>query len=279
MTLSRLSVIIPAHQEERQIAACLLALAEQPPVPDVAREVIVVANGCTDRTAEVAGSQTALLQRSGWTLQVIDLPEGGKIGALNHGDAEASGDLRLYLDADIRVGFGLIPALCNALRQPGPRYAGARLVVPPPSSRVSAAYARFWQKLPFVAQGVTGAGLFAVNAEGRARWGRFPDIIADDAFVRLHFTPAERTRVEATYLWPISERLNPLIKVRRRQDAGTAQLALLYPELARNAAGDRASWRQALRLGLADPEGFAAYALVSLGVRMRKPAGNWDRNR
>ena len=35
-----------------------------------------------------------------------------------------------------------------------------------PRAAVSRAYARFWQSCPSVAQGVTGAGLFAVNAAG-----------------------------------------------------------------------------------------------------------------
>lgn len=281
MTLSaiRLSVILPAHQEQDHIGACLQALADQTGADDIAKEVIVIANGCRDATANRARALTGALTDAGWQLTVIELPTGGKTGALNRGDQAAAGDLRLYLDADIVVGPGMIAAIYAALDGPGARYAGARLVVPPPVSRVSAAYARFWQRLPFVADGVTGAGLFGVNAEGRARWDRFPQIISDDGFVRLQFAPHERVRVDVPYHWPISEGLATLIRVRRRQDAGTAELGRLYPHLVENAAGDRPSGRFALRMGLSDPVGFAAYAAVSLAVRLRPPSQDWERSR
>ncbi|QDA36654.1 glycosyltransferase family 2 protein (plasmid) [Paracoccus liaowanqingii] len=279
MTQTRLSVILPAHQEQDHILCCLRALARQTGAEAWGKEVIVVANGCTDATADRARSEGPAFAAAGWTLTVIETAEGGKIGALNLGDEAARGDLRLYLDADVVVGEGMIAALIAALDGPGARYAGARLVVPRPASPVSAAYARFWQRLPFVAEGVTGAGLFAVNAEGRARWGRFPQVISDDGFARLNFAPSERQRVEVPYHWPISEGLATLIRVRRRQDAGTAELARLYPDLAGHASGDRPSGRRALHLGLADPAGFAAYAVVSLAVRLRRPSHHWERAR
>ena len=279
MTPTRLSVILPAHQEQDHLPACVQALAGQTGIDGLAREVIVIANGCTDATADRARAEEAALTAAGWRISVIETPSGGKIGALNLGDEAASGDLRLYLDADVVVGQGMIAALVAALDGPGARYSGAQLVVPRPESAVSAAYARFWQRLPFVAEGVTGAGLFAVNAEGRARWGCFPQVISDDGFARLNFAPSERQRVEVPYHWPISEGLATLIRVRRRQDAGTAELARLYPDLAGHASGDRPSGRQALRMGLADPAGFAAYAVVSLAVRLRRPSHHWERAR
>jgi glucosyl-3-phosphoglycerate synthase len=46
-------VVIPAHNEQRRIAACLRALAAQREV-DGSFEVLLVADGCTDRTLELA---------------------------------------------------------------------------------------------------------------------------------------------------------------------------------------------------------------------------------
>ena len=46
-----LSVILPASNEEAWIGGCLEALFASEPIE---AEVIVVANGCHDRTAEVA---------------------------------------------------------------------------------------------------------------------------------------------------------------------------------------------------------------------------------
>lgn len=274
-----ISVILPAHQEEARIGACLAALGDQRLVPGMDHQLVVVANACTDATVAIAQAARAGLEACGWHVTVIDTPEGGKIRALNRGDAAASGGIRIYLDADVVVGPGMIAALHGALDGPGARYAGARLQVPPAASALSRAYARFWQRLPFVATGVTGAGLFAMNAEGRARWGAFPDIISDDGFARLNFAPQERLRVEVPYDWPITEGLGPLIRVRRRQDAGTAELARLYPGLAANGAGDRPGMGRMLRLAMGDPAGFAVYAVVTAAVRLRRPSQSWDRGR
>ncbi|WP_410216622.1 glycosyltransferase [Paracoccus sp. (in: a-proteobacteria)] len=279
MNHSIFSVILPAHQEEHHILNCLNALCSQDLVPDVRHEVIVVANGCTDATAQLARGCAADFAAAGWDFQVLETPVGNKINALNMGDEAAAGDIRLYLDADIVVGPGMVTALYQTLNGSGARYAGARLVVPQPVSRISAAYARFWQRLPFVRTGVTGAGLFAVNAEGRARWSRFPDIISDDGFARLNFAPHERQRVDVPYLWPITEGFRPLVRVRRRQDAGNAELARRFPALFKNVDGDRPPMKQALRLGMIDPTGFLAYAAVALGVRIGPPSQGWDRNR
>ena len=104
-------------------------------------------------------------------------------------------------------------------------------------------------------------------------------MIADDGFARLNFSPAERTRVEVPYAWPITEGFRRLIRVRRRQDAGTAQLAERYPDLQQNASGDRPSLGRMLRLGLTDPVGFAVYATVTVAVRLGRPSQGWDRGR
>ena len=57
-----ISVIIPAHDEERLIAACLQALFASDPLPGPV-EAIVVANGCTDATAGIARGLRARRRR------------------------------------------------------------------------------------------------------------------------------------------------------------------------------------------------------------------------
>ena len=59
------------------------------------------------------------------------------------------------------------------------------------------AFYEVWSKLPYCRSGMIGSGVYALSEEGRRRFGRFPDITADDAFVRLHFKPAERRTVES----------------------------------------------------------------------------------
>lgn len=283
MTEARLSIIIPACNEEARIGACLRSILDQEGLDEGgdsagALQVVVVPNGCRDGTADVARGFMGDFAARGWPLTVVELAAGGKLAALNAGDDAAASPARLYLDADIVLGPGLLAGLLAALDRPEPVYAGARLKVAPATSAISRRYARFWQTLPFITRGVSGAGLFAVNGAGRARWGRFPDIIADDAFVRGQFAPSERVLVDATYSWPISEGFGALVRVRGRQDDGMRELARLHPALMGNFT-DRPSRAELRRLAAADPAGFVTYAAINLATRLRRQRGGWVRNR
>lgn len=275
MLTPRLSVIIPASNEAGYIGACLTALFASGALD---AECIVVANGCRDETAAVAQGFAAQATAAGWALTVIDVPEGGKPNALNIGDHAARGTLRAYLDADVVVTRPLMVQLIAALTADAPRYATGTAQIPRAQSWVTRAYARFWQRLPFAQSNAPGYGLFAVNAAGRARWGDFPSIISDDTFVRLQFEPHERVQVPATYQWPMIEGFAALTRVRRRQDAGVAEIDRLYPGLLAREAKTRLGNAQLLALALRDPMGFATYAAVSLAVRMKQGQG-WSRGR
>ncbi len=273
-----LSVIIPASNEEAQIGPCLAALFASEPVPGGA-EAIVVANGCRDDTAFRARAMNAQAEAAGWRLTVVELVQGSKPGALNAGDAAALGDLRAYLDADVRVSPPLMAQLALALAEPAARYATGRPVVARAGSPVTRAYARFWTRLPFASGPAPGFGLYAVNPRGRARWGEFPPVISDDTFVRLQFAPEERVECPATYEWPMVEGWRALVRVRRRQDAGVAEIARLYPGLMKREGKERLTPGGLARLVLAAPLGFAVYALVSLAVRRRRGGGDFVRGR
>jgi glycosyltransferase involved in cell wall biosynthesis len=273
------SVLIPAHNEAGYIEACLTALLASDPLPGGKRgEVLVLANGCTDATRAIAAAQPT---RAGWDLRVIELPEGDKLKALNLGDAQARGAVLVYLDADVTVEPALIGQLAEALRGPAPRYASGTPQIAPAQSALTRAYGRFWVQLPFVQIGVPGFGLFAMSRAGRTRWQHWPDIIADDTFARLSFAPAERIKLPARYTWPMVEGLRNLIRVRRRQNAGVAELVATYPFLQKNDDKVALSLRQLLRLVWRDPLGFAAYALVSLAVKstLFRSSQRWARGR
>jgi glycosyltransferase involved in cell wall biosynthesis len=261
-----LSVIIPASNEETWIGPCLAALFAAAPPPGGA-EAIVVANGCHDLTAARAYDYSPLAEATGWQLQVIDRPEAGKPGALNAGDAVARGDIRAYLDADVSVSAPLMAEIVAALAPQQALYAAGTPQIPRPASAISRAYARFWQKLPFNRSKAAGYGLFAVNAAGRARWDEFPNIISDDTWVRLQFWPDERIQVKACYDWPMIEGYSPLVRVRRRQNAGVDEIARLWPELMQREAKIALPAAGLARLALTDPTGFLAYGAIIAGVR------------
>jgi glycosyltransferase involved in cell wall biosynthesis len=270
-----ISVIIPASNEAGYIGACLTALFASGPVGG---ECIVVANGCRDATAEVARGFAGMAEAAGWDFAVLDLTQGSKPNALNQGDLVARGLLRAYLDADVVVAPDLMAQLIAALSGDAPSYATGTANIPRARSWVTRAYARFWAKLPFAQSVAPGYGLFATNAAGRARWGDFPTIISDDTFVRLQFLPTERVQVEAHYDWPMIEGFVALTRVRRRQDAGVAEIDRLYPGLLAREGKEPLGKARLMALLLRDPLGFAAYAAVSLAVRLKRGQG-WTRGR
>jgi len=260
-----LSVIVPASNEAGWIDACLAAVAAS----DGARgEVVVVANGCTDDTAARARAHAPALQAAGFALVVLETPGAGKPAALNAGDLAARFPIRAYLDADTVVSPPLLAEIAAALADPRPRLASGSPVVVRADSAVTRAYARFWTRLPFVTRGCPAFGLYAVNAAGRARWGAFPAVISDDTFVRLNFAPHERLRLPATYHWPMVEGFSALVRVRRRQDRGVAEIARLYPGLMAHDDKTRPTRGWLLRRLGADPVAFVTYAAVTLAVRL-----------
>jgi glycosyltransferase involved in cell wall biosynthesis len=273
-----ISVIIPASNEEAYIGPCLSALFASAPVPGGA-EAIVVANGCRDRTVAVAHGFAAAAVQAGWRLVVLDQARGSKPLALDAGDAAATGRERVYLDADVVVSPALIGQLAAVLAGGSAVYASGTPHIPRANSWVTRAYARFWQLLPFNQTTAPGYGLFAVNGMGRARWGNFPAIISDDTFVRLQFDPQERHQCPASYDWPMIEGFAALTRVRRRQDAGVAEINRLYPGLTEREAKSRLSAMGLARLALRDPVGFGCYAAVSLAVRLGRKSAQWTRGR
>src|ERR671928_608908 len=93
-----ISLIIPAHNEEQRLAATLAlyghVFQEQ---FGTAFELLVVANGCTDQTAQVAADAAATLPQ----IRVIDIPDPiGKGGAVVEGFRQARGARVLFADAD-----------------------------------------------------------------------------------------------------------------------------------------------------------------------------------
>ena len=276
---ARISVILPASNEAALIGGCLEAIAGSDWSAPRAVEVVVVANGCRDATADVARSMVPVFRRRGWTLTVLERAGGGKLAALNAGDAAATAQVRVYLDADVTLSAPLLDQIDRALDTDAPRYASGTLNITAQGA-VSRAYARIWRQVPFMRHGVPGCGLFAVNGAGRARWDRFPDIISDDTFVRLSFTAAERVGVPATYDWPIAEGIRRLVRVRRRQDAGVAEIERRFPALLHNDDKPPFPSRDKLAMALRDPFGFAVYSGVALTVKLTaRSASGWSRGR
>jgi cellulose synthase/poly-beta-1,6-N-acetylglucosamine synthase-like glycosyltransferase len=89
--LPRVSLIVAAHDEEDVIDRKVRdALAQD--YPRERLEVVVASDGSTDRTVEVA--------RAAGADQVLDLPRGGKVAALNAAVERSSGEVLAFSDAN-----------------------------------------------------------------------------------------------------------------------------------------------------------------------------------
>ena len=89
----KISLLIPAYNEEKGIGACLHSVIEHSRGRFF--EIIVIDNASTDRTVQIA--------RTHYGIRVIHEPRKGLGFARERGRVEARGDLLAYIDADCRL--------------------------------------------------------------------------------------------------------------------------------------------------------------------------------
>jgi glycosyltransferase involved in cell wall biosynthesis len=222
-----LSIVVPAHNESSVIARTLSQWVTNPASDDIG--VVVVCNGCTDDTANVA-------RRFGPTVHVVESDVASKTHALNLGDQISDVFPRIYVDADIVITVDAIRALARRLEQ------GGVLAVAPTAdinltgcSWLVRKYYNIRSLLPSSREGIGGSGVYALSESGRRHFGQFPDIIADDTYVRLQFRPDERETLPSVRCTVFPPRtVRRLIAVRTRAHRGTFELAPRFPELVVN---------------------------------------------
>ncbi|MBN2192635.1 MAG: glycosyltransferase [Polyangiaceae bacterium] len=253
------SVVIPAYNEGRIIERCLSHLLADAEPGEL--EVIVVCNGCRDDTA----ARARRFADRGVTVLETDIPS--KSNALNLGDAQATRFPRVYLDADIRLGISAIREMAAMLGE------DSQLVVVSPRPVVDLAdrswgvraYYRVWTELPYFKEGMIGSGVYAFSRRGRARFGTFPDIIADDEYARRVAAPTERANTPgATFTITPPKNLRSIINVNTRVRAGMYELEARFPELSTNKGTDAG---RTLRVIASRPD-LWPFAPVYLGVML-----------
>lgn len=111
----KISVIIPARNEEFDIAPALRSVLNQ---QGVELEVVVVDDHSTDRTGELVDA----IARSDARVKVLHEPPLttgwlGKCNAMQHGAAGATGDYLLFNDADIVHAPGCFATVLNEMQQ------------------------------------------------------------------------------------------------------------------------------------------------------------------
>jgi glycosyltransferase involved in cell wall biosynthesis len=186
----KLTIVIPAYNEEQAIASIIertLAAREtivaQSPVEDV--EIIVVSDGSTDRTAEIAARYD--------DVRVIVFERNRGYGAaIQRGFEESSGELVGFLDADGTCDPNFFATLCTALLEEHASVAiGSRM---DPQSRMPAVrrignriYALILSALSNKVVTDTASGMRVIRRDVLPQLYPLPD--------GLHFTPAMSARV------------------------------------------------------------------------------------
>ena len=237
------SVVIPAHNEAAVIARCLDALLDGFEPGEL--EVAVACNGCTDGTADIARSL-------GYKIDVLEIETASKPAALRVADEALTVFPRIYLDADIVLTSTAARKVLDCLR------AEVAPVARPPisydtqrSSLPVRSYCRARSLVPAVMHSVWGAGVYGLSVAGRARFGAFPDLIADDLFVDQHFRPDEIKVVDATpVVVRAPVRTRDLIRILRRAYHGNAENRLLAERASSQAETTSSTVRDLVRLAM-----------------------------
>jgi glycosyltransferase involved in cell wall biosynthesis len=241
--LLKLDVVVPAREEPfSTLSECLEGLLADRSSVDL--QVVVAANGPGyGQTAAAARRFEAAFEGA---LRVVEVPEAGKARALAAGERAARGAAIAYLDADVVLLPGTLASMAAALAGDAPCFAAPRRFLLPPRSWITRAYTRVWEDLPAVGPDV-GAGCYGVNRAGRGRWAIFPNLLADDAFVRTRFAEHERVVCgEGGALVRMPEGL-ALVRAVRRWRSGNQQLRAMLGVSADLRGGALRSFLQLVR--------------------------------
>ncbi len=111
------SIVVPAHNEERVIAACVTSLLASD-YPEL--EIIIVPDRCSDRTLEILRPFAARDPRLRIVENAACPPDwAGKCNAARVGAEVARGQYLLFTDADVRFDPALVRAALGLLRRDG----------------------------------------------------------------------------------------------------------------------------------------------------------------
>ncbi len=274
-----LSMVICAHNEAGVIAGKIANCRALDPAPD---EVLIVDDGSTDGTAEVAAAVIGASDR----IRLVSKPDrGGKSAAMTYGAGLASGDILLFSDASEMYERAAIRWLVAEFADPGVAVvSGAHRVKPPTLTEagylVGATEGLYWRYEDFIRRkesrlGATVASVGSMLAVRRSDWQGLPaGTVNDDAWLTM--TALARGRnVRFAHRAIGWERANARSRdehVRRRRIAAGRVLLILKPEvwpLRRPAVLAAFLSHKVLRLVL--PVAMVGGGLANLGAVLLNP--------
>lgn len=257
LSLPSVSVIIPVHNEEVALAITapqlLAGLRNE-------AEVVYVCNGCTDDSAEL------LRQLNDPRVKIIEMNVASKAAALNEGERGATIFPRFYVDADVAISGYDIMRLAEYLHTHDVDLVSPALAFDMTDcSWIARAANRIWLQLPHGRMSAFQQ-VIGLSQAARARWGRFPDILADDSFM-VSRVSEDRRMIVGDIVAEIRPPANfwALVGVRVRILRGLDQLQRLgieRPHAPRQGA-------EFLRLLIRPRTAFGAMAYIVIGLVAR----------
>jgi glycosyltransferase involved in cell wall biosynthesis len=137
----KLSIVIPAYNEEKYIARCLQSVLTQIETLETVRdiEIIVVNNASADRTVEIASEFAGVI--------IVDENERGLVRARQAGFTASRGDLIANVDADTKLPAGWIEKVFLEFEKDEKLVALSGPFIYTHSSKMSAVLVAFWYRV------------------------------------------------------------------------------------------------------------------------------------
>lgn len=137
-TLSRVTVLLPVRNGERWIETKLESIL-QLDYPRELMDVLVISDGSTDRTDEIA----ARFSPAG--VELIRVPLGGKAAALNVGMKRAGGEILFFTDVRQELDPTSLRSLAECFADPAVGVASGELIILQGESRQEADVGLYWR--------------------------------------------------------------------------------------------------------------------------------------
>ena len=210
-----LTVIIPAYNEEKCIERTLSELTS---FSSLEVEVIVLPNGCMDNTAEFVKAKFP-------SFKVVELDTGSKILAINKGLEIAQFEHVLVQDADVIINTESVTSILKFIENEEYLFASPNTKIVQDGSLLTNMYYSFLKLTPAYLVGMVNSGAYLISPQARCILGKFPQVIADDGYVKGTLGTANLTMIPSCYSVVMSPRtIWSLIKIKTRSKLGNMEL-------------------------------------------------------
>ncbi|MEF1175046.1 glycosyltransferase, partial [Vibrio sinaloensis] len=183
-------------------------------------QVIVIPNGCIDRTEEIS---KAVDDR----IEVLTLTEGSKVNAINYAYKFAKFDHILVQDADTLIEQKSIQNVLSFINKES--YLFASLVPETNTSKsgwIVRSYYSSLSKTPEHSIGMVGSGCYLLSRKAASKCFPFPQVIADDGYVKSILDKSNLSVIPESNIHVQAPRdVISLIKIKTRSKLGNIELS------------------------------------------------------